>query len=75
MNMKKFLLIISILIAISLALVAVNEVKFNKEVKTMTIEELLEKGLWQNYPLGKKTVMNVDGTEFVIEVYFLTDVN
>ena len=27
--MKKFLLIISILIAISLALVAVNEVKFN----------------------------------------------
>ena len=42
--MKKFLLIISILIAISLALVAVNEVKFNKEVKTMTIEELLEKG-------------------------------
>ena len=42
--MKKFLLIISTLIAISLALVAVNEVKFNKEVKTMTIEELLEKG-------------------------------
>ena len=40
--MKKFLLIISILIAISLALVAVNEVKFNKEVKTMTLEELLE---------------------------------
>ena len=39
------------------------------------LEELLEKGLWQNYPLGKKTVMNVDGTEYVIEVYFLTDVN
>lgn len=39
------------------------------------VEELLEKGLWQNYPLGKKTVMNVDGTEYVIEVYFLTDVN
>ena len=39
------------------------------------VEELLEKGLWQNYPLGKKTVMNVDGEEFVIEVYFLTDVN
>lgn len=39
------------------------------------VEELLEKGLWQNYPLGKKTVMNVDGKEYVIEVYFLTDVN
>lgn len=39
------------------------------------VEELLEKGLWQNYPLGKRTVMNVDGTEYVIEVYFLTDVN
>ena len=39
------------------------------------VEELLEKGLWQNYPLGKKTVMNVDGEEYVIEVYFLTDVN
>ena len=39
------------------------------------VEELLEKGLWQNYPLGKRTVMNVDGEEYVIEVYFLTDVN
>ena len=39
------------------------------------VEELLEKGLWQNYPLGKRTVMNVEGTEYVIEVYFLTDVN
>ena len=39
------------------------------------VEELLEKGLWQNYPLGKKTIMNVDGKEYVIEVYFLTDVN
>ena len=39
------------------------------------VEELLEKGLWQNYPLGKKTVMNVDGKEYVIEVYFLTDIN
>lgn len=39
------------------------------------VEELLEKGLWQNYPRGKRTVMNVDGKEYVIEVYFLTDVN
>ena len=42
--MKKFLLVISILIVILLAVVAINEVKFNKEVKTMTFEELLEKG-------------------------------
>ena len=48
--------------------------KERKELE-QKVEELLEKGLWQNYPLGKRTVMNVDGTEYVIEVYFLTDVN
>ena len=52
-----------------------NPINYAGEFTWERVEELLEKGLWQNYPLGKRTIMNVDGTEFVIEVYFLTDVN
>ena len=39
------------------------------------IEKLIDENRWQNYPLEKKTVMDVDGKGYVIEVYFLTDVN
>ena len=39
------------------------------------IEKLLEENKWQNYSCGKKTVMDVDGQEYFIEVYFLTDAN
>ena len=42
--MKKFLLVFSILIAILLAAIIVNEVKFNKNLRAMTFEELLDKG-------------------------------
>ena len=43
--MKKFLLVISILIAISLVVIVASEIKFNTKLKTMTFEELLEKGV------------------------------
>lgn len=48
---------------------------YNGGITWRRIEKLLDEDKWQNYPLGKKTVMNVDGKEYVIEVYFLTDAN
>ena len=39
------------------------------------VEELLEKGEWENYPSGKRTIMRMDESEYTISVYFLTDIN
>ena len=39
-----------------------NPINYAGEFTWERGEELLEKGLWRNYPLGKRTVMNVDGT-------------
>ena len=39
------------------------------------VEELIEKGKWENYPMGKRTVMKINEIEYVIEVYFLVDIN
>lgn len=39
------------------------------------VEELLEKGDWENYPSGKRTIMRMGDSEYFISVYFLTDIN
>ena len=52
-----------------------DDENYNGGVTWRRIEKLLDENKWQNYPLGKKTVMEVDGVEYIIEVYFLTDAN
>ena len=39
------------------------------------VETMIEKGEWENYPDGKRTIMRMGDSEYIIEVYFLTDVN
>ena len=39
------------------------------------IETMLEKGEWENYPNGKRTIMRMGNSEYFISVYFLTDIN
>ena len=41
-----------------------------KKVKTM-----IEKGEWENYPRGKRTIMRMGSEEYIIEAYFLSDIN
>lgn len=39
------------------------------------VEELLDEDKWVNYPRGKRTVMKINDVEYIIEAYFLTDIN
>ena len=39
------------------------------------VEELLDEYNWENYPIGKRTVMKMCDVEYIIEAYFLTDIN
>jgi hypothetical protein len=39
------------------------------------VETMIEKGEWENYPDGKRTIMRMGDSEYIISVYFLTDVN
>lgn len=39
------------------------------------VEELLDEDKWENYPIGKRTVMKMRDVEYIIEAYFLTDIN
>lgn len=39
------------------------------------VEELLDEDKWENYPRGKRTVMKIRDVEYIIEAYFLTDIN
>ena len=41
------------------------------EITWKECEELLEEGKWENYPLDKRTIMNIDGEEYIIEMYEL----
>lgn len=52
-----------------------NPINYNGEFTWKRVEELLEKGLWENYPRGKRTIMKMYDVEFIIEAYFLTDIN
>lgn len=39
------------------------------------VEAMLEKGEWENYPDVKRTIMRMGNSEYIISVYFLTDIN
>lgn len=39
------------------------------------IEELINKNNWENYPRGKRTIMRMGSEEYIIEAYFLSDIN
>ena len=39
------------------------------------VETMLEKGEWENYPDGKRAIMRMGDSEYIISVYFLTDIN
>lgn len=39
------------------------------------VETMIEKGEWENYPNGKRTIMRMGNSEYIISVYFLTDIN
>lgn len=39
------------------------------------VEAMLERGEWENYPDGKRTIMRLGDTEYIISAYFLTDFN
>lgn len=39
------------------------------------IEELIDKDNWENYPRGKRTIMRMGSEEYIIEAYFLSDIN
>ena len=39
------------------------------------IEELIEKDNWENYPRGKRTIMRMGSQEYIIEAFFLSDIN
>lgn len=52
-----------------------NPINYDGEFTWKRVEELLEKGLWENYPRGKRTIMKMYDVEFMIEAYFLTDIN
>lgn len=41
------------------------------EITWKECEGLLEEGKWENYPLDKRTIMYVDGKEYIIEMYEL----
>ena len=52
-----------------------NPINCDGEFSWKEVEELLEKGLWENYPKGKRTVMKMRDVEYIIEAYFLKDIN
>ena len=39
------------------------------------IEELIDEDNWENYPRGKRTIMRMGSKEYIIEAYFLSDIN
>lgn len=39
------------------------------------VEELLDENKWENYPRGKRTVMRMGSKEYIIEAYFLSNIN
>ena len=39
------------------------------------VEELLDEDNWENYSRGKRSVMRMGSKEYIIEAYFLTDIN
>lgn len=52
-----------------------NPINADGEFSWERIEELLVEDKWENYPRGKRTVMKMRDVEYIIEAYFLTDIN
>lgn len=52
-----------------------DDESYNGGITWRRIEKLIDEDKWENYPIGKRTVMKMRDVEYIIEAYFLTDIN